>query len=156
MKSSFKSFKWKTLPLLLGIKNAILCVRKYFRYRFGKCKIVLPEQISNWSTLYRLRRKGTGVFEWCRQTMDDLSVFGTSRTSNELKSGPQLPCQLILMKIWFLGHNISHLWLKMAIIWPIFSHFCRGFALPTTFMRTLGSKWTRNFLIHMARWVEVI
>ena len=32
--------------------------------------------------------KGTGDFEWCRQTMDELSVFGTSRTSNELKSGP--------------------------------------------------------------------
>ena len=32
--------------------------------------------------------KGTGDFEWCRQTMDELCVFGTSRTSNELKSGP--------------------------------------------------------------------
>ena len=32
--------------------------------------------------------KGTGDFEWCRQTMDELSVFGTSRTSNELKSEP--------------------------------------------------------------------
>ena len=30
--------------------------------------------------------KGTGDFEWCRQTMDELCVFGTSRTSNELKS----------------------------------------------------------------------
>ena len=32
--------------------------------------------------------KGTGDFERPRQTMDELSVFGTSRTSNELKSGP--------------------------------------------------------------------
>ena len=35
-----------------------------------------------------LQHEGTGDFEWCRQTMDELCVFGTSRTSNELKSGP--------------------------------------------------------------------
>ena len=38
--------------------------------------------------IYNQCLKGTGDFEWCRQTMDELCVFGTSRTSNELKSGP--------------------------------------------------------------------
>ena len=32
--------------------------------------------------------KGAGVFERPGQTMGELSVFGTSRTSNGLKSGP--------------------------------------------------------------------
>ena len=47
-----------------------------------KCYVYLYFSIS------QLFSKGTGDFEWCRQTMDELSVFGTSRTSNELKSGP--------------------------------------------------------------------
>ena len=32
--------------------------------------------------------KGAGVFERPGQTMDQLCIFGTSRTSNGLKSGP--------------------------------------------------------------------
>ena len=72
--------------------------------------------------------KGAGVFERPGQTMDNMCVFGTSRTSNGLKSGPQSTCHLILMKIYFLSHKISHLWLKIAIIWPIFSHFWPIFA----------------------------
>ena len=40
------------------------------------------------NVFFRALPKGTGDFEWCRQTMDELSVFGTSRTSNELKSEP--------------------------------------------------------------------
>ena len=60
--------------------------------------------------------KGAGVFERPGQTMDNLCVFGTSRTSNGLKSGPQTTCHLILMKIYVWSHKISHFWLKTAIL----------------------------------------
>ena len=32
------------------------------------------------------------------------------------------------------------------------AYFCKLFALATTFMRTLNSKCTSNFLVHMGRW----
>ena len=72
--------------------------------------------------------KGTGYSESTGKVMKDLWGRGTSKSSNELKSWPQPPCQLRLMKIYFLRHNISHLWLKMAIIWPFFSNFWPIFA----------------------------
>ena len=100
--------------------------------------------------------KGAGVFGRPGQNMEDLGVFGTSRSSNELKSVPQPPCQLRLMKRYFWSHKICHLWQKISLFKAIFDLFLQVFALPTTFMRTLNPKWTRNFLIHMARWVEVI
>ena len=51
--------------------------------------VTLPGgQLWNQCKWCHLVAKETGDFEWCRQTMDELSVFGTSRTSNELKSGP--------------------------------------------------------------------
>ena len=33
------------------------------------------------------------------------------------------------LNLTFLRHNISHLWLKIAINWPIFSHFWPIFAV---------------------------
>ena len=90
--------------------------------------------------------KGTGYSESTGKVMKDLWGRGTSKSSNELKSWPQPPCQLRLIKIYFLRHNISHLWLKMAIVWPFLAYFCRFFALPTTFMGTLNSKCTSSFL----------
>ena len=59
---------------------------------------------------------GAGVFEGPGQTMDKLSVFGTSRYPNRLKSEPELPCHLTLRKISFLSHKISHLWPIIAIV----------------------------------------
>ena len=76
----------------------------------------------------KVLRKGTGYSESTGKVMKDLCGRGTSKSSNELKSWPQPPCQLRLIKIYFLRHNISHLWLKMAIIWPFFSHFWPIFA----------------------------
>ena len=43
--------------------------------------------------------KGTGYSEKFGKVTKDLWGTGTSRCSNGLKSGPQLPCQLRLMKI---------------------------------------------------------
>merc|ERR1711894_742202 len=67
--------------------------------------------------------KGAGVFGRPGQNMEDLFVFGTSRSSNELKSVPQPPCQLRLMKRYFWSHKICHLWLKIGLflshVWPI-------------------------------------
>ena len=45
--------------------------------------------------------KGAGDFERPGQNMEDLCIFGTSRSSKELKSVPQPPCQLGLMKRYF-------------------------------------------------------
>ena len=59
--------------------------------------------------------KGAGVFGRPGQNMEDLFVFGTSRSSNELKSVPQPPCQLRLMKRYFWSHKICHLWLKIGL-----------------------------------------
>ena len=73
------------------------------------------------SSLYVWQHKGPGYSERTRKVMKNLCGRGTS---NELKSGPQSTCHRILMKIYvWRSHNISHLWLKIAIIWPIFSHF---------------------------------
>ena len=82
---------------------------------------------TRWRYLHKLQ-KGTGYSERPGKVMMDLWASDTSRCSNELKSWPQPPCQLRLMKIYFLRHNISHLWLKIAIIWPFFSHFWPIFA----------------------------
>ena len=53
---------------------------------FINISAIYPDWLHSLGT--RSAGKGTGDFEWCRQTMDELSVFGTSRTSNELKSEP--------------------------------------------------------------------
>ena len=59
--------------------------------------------------------------------MEDLFVFGTSRSSNELKSVPQPPCQLRLMKRYFWSHKISHLWLKIGLFKANFDLFLQVF-----------------------------
>ena len=71
--------------------------------------------------------KGAGVFGRPGQNMEDLGVFGTSRSSNELKSVPQPPCQLRLMKRYFWSHKISHLWLKIGLFKAIFDLFLQVF-----------------------------
>ena len=71
--------------------------------------------------------KGAGVFGRPGQNMEDLFVFGTSRSSNELKSVPQPPCQLRLMKRYFWSHKISHLWLKIGLFKANFDLFLQVF-----------------------------
>ena len=71
--------------------------------------------------------KGTGYSEKFGKVTKDLCGTGTSRCSNGLKSGPQLPCQLRLMKIAFLSHKISHLWLKKAFFLAMFGLFLQTF-----------------------------
>ena len=71
--------------------------------------------------------KGAGVFGRPGQNMEDLGVFGTSRSSNELKSVPRPPCQLRLMKRYFWSHKISHLWLKIGLFKAIFDLFLQVF-----------------------------
>ena len=76
---------------------------------------------------YHLVTKGAGVFGRPGQNMEDLFVFGTSRSSNELKSVPQPPCQLRLMKRYFWSHKICHLWLKIGLFKAMFGLFLQVF-----------------------------
>ena len=71
--------------------------------------------------------KGAGVFGRPGQNMEDFFVFGTSRSSNELKSVPQPPCQLRLMKRYFWSHKISHLWLKIGLFKAMIGLFLQVF-----------------------------
>ncbi len=71
--------------------------------------------------------KGAGVFGRPGQNMEDLFVFGTSRSSNELKSVPQPPCQLRMMKRYFWSHKICHLWLKIGLFKAMFGLFLQVF-----------------------------
>ena len=77
--------------------------------------------------MYKSIYKGAGVFGRPGQNMEDLCVFGTSRSSNELKSVPQPPCQLRLMKRYFWSHKISHLWLKIGLFKANFDLFLQVF-----------------------------
>ena len=76
---------------------------------------------------HRPLTKGAGIFGRPGQNMEDLGVFGTSRSSNELKSVPQPPCQLRLMKRYFWSHKISHLWLKIGLFKANFDLFLQVF-----------------------------
>ena len=55
--------------------------------------------ISDIIIIPNIHKKGTGYSEKFGKVTKDLWATGTSRCSNGLKSGPQLPCQLRLMKI---------------------------------------------------------
>ena len=54
-------------------------------------------------------RKGTGYSDRAGNVMKNLCGKGTSKSSNELKSGLQSTSHLILMKIYVLSHKITRL-----------------------------------------------
>ena len=82
---------------------------KIFTHAFPNDDIVLlhlkvdfgvVSQMRLWLFGFReLNYKGTGYSEKFGKVTKDLWGTGTSRCSNGLKSGPQPPCQLRLMKI---------------------------------------------------------
>ena len=112
-----------------AVKSAQSTCHSLQTFHFGQlpksCRVSKNSQLVN---LWKPIDKGTGYSERPGKVTKKLCAKGTSKSSNELKSWPQPPCQLRLMKIYFLRHNISHLWLKIAIIWPFFSHFWPIFA----------------------------
>ena len=62
------------------------------KYHPAECNNRDEQQHSRYLVLkIRMLFKGAGVFGRPGQNMEDLGVFGTSRSSNELKSGPQPP-----------------------------------------------------------------
>ena len=99
-------YSWRKLTFQLTMEKCMLSFD-------GKCTFLIF--------------KGAGVFGRPGQNMEDLCVFGTSRSSNELKSVPQPPCQLRLMKRYFWSHKICHLWLKIGLFKAMFGLFLQVF-----------------------------